>query len=249
MEIKPRIALGVLSLALSIAPAFGQGQAQNPPPPQQEQAQPAGPGGVRFGRQAGGPGGPGGPQMDGRSFRGPMGRRFGQRGRMGFGGRGMGARGLGGDAGFLSNPAVRQRLGITADQMTKFHQQDLDFQKAQIRDRADLQVKRIELNELLNANTPDRAAIDAKLQEVSAAQMASEKAAIDNRLAMRDILTPAQRQQLEQFRANGMQQGNGAAQAGPRPPAARGGGGAGRGPRPGGTPPPPGQTGQPPANQ
>jgi Spy/CpxP family protein refolding chaperone len=189
--------------------------------------------GSRFGRG----------RMGRQGFRGgQMRRRFGQRGPMG-----MGARGFGGQAGFLSNPAMRQRLGITPDQITKFHQQDLDFQKTQIRDRADLQVKRIELNELIAASTPDRAAINAKLQEVSAAQMASEKASIDNRLAMRDILTPAQRQQLEQLRTNGFQQGNGTAQSSPRPPAARGGGG--RGPRPGGTPPPPGQQGQAPPNQ
>ena len=190
----------------------------------------------------------GGGGMGRQDFRGgQMGRQFDQRGPMGMRGRGMGARGFGGQTGFLSNPAMRQRLGITADQITKFHQQDLDFQKTQIRDRADLQVKRIELNELIAASTPDRAAINAKLQEVSAAQMASEKAAIDNRLALRDILTPAQRQQLEQLRTNGFQQGNGTAQGSPRPPATRGGGG--RGPRPGGTPPPPGQQGQAPPNQ
>jgi Spy/CpxP family protein refolding chaperone len=183
--------------------------------------------------------------MDRGGFRGgPMRRGFGARGRTGFGGRGMGPRGAGGEAAFLNNPALRQRLGITPAQETKIHQQGLDFQKSQIRDRADVQVKRIELNELIAAANPDRAAIDAKLQEVSAAQMASEKAAIENRLAMRDILTPAQRQQLEQLRTNGFQQGNGTEQM-PARPAGRGG----RGPAARGTPPPAGQQGQTPPNQ
>lgn len=259
MDIKSRIALGVLAMAVSCAPVLAQGQQQNPPPSQQGQA-PA-PGNRGFMRQRGqmGPGGTNGPvgqrgQTDQRGFAGgrmgrqgfrggPMGRRFGARGRMGFGGRGMGSRGAGGEAAFLNNSALRQRLGITADQTAKLHQQALDFQKSQIRDQADLQVKRIELNELLAASNPDRTAINAKLQEVSAAQMASEKAAIDNRLAMRDILTPAQRQQLEQLRTNGFQQGNGTAQM-PARPAGRGG----RGPATRGTPPA-GQQGQAPPNQ
>ena len=128
--------------------------------------------------------------------------------------------------------------------MTTFHQQELDFQKARIHDTADLQVKRIELNELRSANNPDRNAIYAKLQEVSTAQMASEKSAIDNRLAMRAILTPAQRQRLQQMRDNGFQSGSGSGQAPPRP-AGRGG----RGPAQRGGPGPGAQPGQAPPNQ
>jgi periplasmic protein CpxP/Spy len=228
MEIKSRIAAGILALAVSCSGAIAQGQGgqgQNPPPPSEQgqmQGPPGGPGGRSFMRQGVGPMGPGG----------PMGRR----------GRGMGGRGFGG-GGFLNNPAMRQRLGITSDQAAKIHQQDLDFQKSQIRNRADLDVKRIELNELLAADNPDRSAINAKLQEVSAAQMASEKAGIDNRLALRDVLTPAQRTQLQQLRTNGPQ-------AGAATPAQPRAGGAGRGQR--GTPPPlsnPQGQPQPPTNQ
>jgi Spy/CpxP family protein refolding chaperone len=182
--------------------------------------------------------------MDRRGFEGgfeggPMDRSMGQRGRMGMRGWGMGRQGFG-RAGFLNNEAIRQRLGITSAQSAKIRQQDSDFQKSQIRDRADLQVKRIELDELLAADNPNRAAINVKLQEVSASQMALEKSAIDNRLALRDILTPAQRQQLQQLRTNGFQPG-GPAQT--PPGAARGG----RGPGQRGNPPPPNQQDQAPA--
>ena len=132
------------------------------------------------------------------------------RGRMGMGRMGMGGRGMGqgfGQGGFLNNPAIRQRLGITADQTAKIHQQDSDFQKSEIQGRAALQVKQIELRDLLAAANPDRAAIDAKVQEVGAAQTALEKSVVDHGLAVRDILTPAQRQQLQQLRANGFQAG------------------------------------------
>jgi len=130
------------------------------------------------------------------------------RGRMGFRGmrmRGMGFRGDGSGmrgralARLLDDPMIRQQLGVTADQAAKIRQQETDFEKAEIRNRADLQVRRLELNQLLSADKPDRAAVDSKIAEVSAAQAAMEKAAIDNRLNMRDALTPAQRQKLEQF--------------------------------------------------
>jgi len=142
----------------------------------------------------------------------------------------------------LSNPNVRQQLGVTADQAAKIRQQESDFRKTEIRNRADLEIKRMDLNDLLSADKPDRSAIDSKLQEISAAQLALEKSKIDNRLTMRDALTPAQRQKLQQMmmqRRQPMPGGN----AAPRGP--RGGGGSG-GP---GAAPPPNARGQAPPNQ
>lgn len=123
-------------------------------------------------------------------------------GRGGWGGRERGGRGFGGE-GLLHNPMIRQRLGITADQTGKIEQQETETRKTEIRGRADLEIRRIELDQLLRADNPDRSAIDAKLQEVGAAQMALEKARIDNRLAIEAILTPAQRKQLKDARENG----------------------------------------------
>ena len=99
----------------------------------------------------------------------------------------------------LENPMLRQQIGVSAEQAAKIRQQETDFEKTEIRNRADLQVKRLELNQLMSVDKPDRAAIDSKVAEVGAAQVAMEKAAIDNRLTMRDALTPAQRQRLEQI--------------------------------------------------
>lgn len=159
--------------------------------------------GGRRGFNAGPQGGPGtndfGPEGPG-GMRGRMGRRG-----MGMRGDGMGFRedGMRGLAlvRLLEDPMIRQQLGVSADQAAKIRQQETDFEKAEIRNRADLQVKRLELNELISADKPDRAAVDSKIQEVGAAQLAMEKSAIDNRLNMRDALTPAQRQKLEQFMA------------------------------------------------
>ncbi len=99
----------------------------------------------------------------------------------------------------LSDPDVRQQLGVTAAQAAKIRQQESDFQKTEIRNRAELQIKRMDLEDLLSADKPDRSAIESKLQEIGAAQIALEKSAINNWLTMQEALTPAQFQKLEQM--------------------------------------------------
>ena len=141
----------------------------------------------------------------------------------------------------LSDPSVRQQLGVTADQAAKIRQQESDFRKAEIRNRADLQIKRMDLEDLLSADKPDRSAIDSKLQEIGASQIALEKSAIDNRLNMQDALTPVQRQKLEQMMTQWRQPAPGGTSA-PRGPQ-----GVGRGGR--GTVPPPNIPGPAPRNQ
>jgi Spy/CpxP family protein refolding chaperone len=100
----------------------------------------------------------------------------------------------------VNNPAMREKLGITDEQAAKIRQQTFDFQKAEIRGRAEVQVKRLELNQLLTAANPDRAAIDQKLEQISAAQLAQRKLWVNYRLDMRAALTSEQRQKLQNLR-------------------------------------------------
>jgi Spy/CpxP family protein refolding chaperone len=106
----------------------------------------------------------------------------------------------------------------------------------EIRGRADLEVKQIDLRDLLSGDKPDRAAIEAKLQEISTARLALEKSAIDFRLNSRDALTPAQRDKLHQIMHDRRRPGGGPGPLGPN--------GAGRGGQRGSGPPakPQGQT-------
>jgi Spy/CpxP family protein refolding chaperone len=117
---------------------------------------------------------------------------------MGMRGFGMGPREFG-LARLLNDQAIRQQLGITDEQAATIRRQETDFRKSRIRDRADLEVKRIDLENLLAADKPDRAAIDSKLEEISATQLVLKKSAIHFRLAMRDAITPAQREKLHQL--------------------------------------------------
>ena len=99
--------------------------------------------------------------------------------------------------------------GISDEQAAKIRKQELDFRKTEIRGRADLEVKRIDLKALLAADTPDRGAINAKLQEISAAQLSLQKSSVDYRLSMRDAITPEQREKLRQLMRNRWQRDGG----------------------------------------
>ena len=188
MEIYSKAALAVLAVALSSAPMLAQDDPQDSPPDQQMTREGLGPRGPM---QPGGPGeeqGQWGQRHDGFGGGDHMGMR-------GFG-RGRGAFGL---ARLLNDPAIREKLGITAEQVGTIRKQESDFRKAEIRERADLEVKRVDLKDLLDADKPDRAAIDSKLQEISTARLALEKSAVHFRLTMREAITPEQREKLHQL--------------------------------------------------
>jgi Spy/CpxP family protein refolding chaperone len=213
-QMKLHTNVGAALAAAFMIPALALAQDPAPPPPDA-----AGRPGMGMHRQMMGDQGPWGGERRMTGAQQEWGRGHGM-GMHGWGGHGMGMRhrdGMG-MAFLANNPDMRKRLGITDDQATKIRQQSLEFRKAEIRSRADLQVKRLELRSLLASETPDRAAIDKTLQEVGAAQMALEKSAIDFHLAARTWLTPEQRQKLremrEQFRPGG--QGPRGGPAGPR---------------------------------
>jgi Spy/CpxP family protein refolding chaperone len=233
-----KLALATLVLALSCAPAFAQANPPDDPPAAPD---------------AGGPGGGmhrGGSGRDGGDWgRGRDGREWGRRDGRGFGGgRGMGMRGRGGRDGremmlgrLLSNPDIRDKIGVTADQAAKIRQQESDFRKIEIRGRADLEVKQIDLRDLMSADKPDRAAIDSKLTEISTARLALEKSAVTFRLNSREALTPDQRSKLRDLMRTRGDKNGGPGPGGPR------GGRAGR--RGGQAPPPPADGTKPPTGE
>lgn len=221
MHTQHKIALAFLSFALALPALQAKPRPQDDPPapnPDATQQQPPdGPGGPERwdgSRERGNWGGPGrngwnrGSGHDG--WRG---------GRMGMHGHGM----FGGDlllARLVNDPSLREQLGITADQAAKIRQQTLGFRESEIRGRADIQIKQLELNDLLAADNPNHDAIDQKLEEISAAQLAQAKAAVDFHLAMHSALTPEQRQKLQQMQESFHRHGSGAnrrAPAGMRP--------------------------------
>jgi Spy/CpxP family protein refolding chaperone len=198
MGIYSKTAFAVVALALSCSPLLAQDGPQDPPAGQQGPRD--GFGGLRRGSFGSG----GSSENQGR-----WGHRHGGFGRDGRrGGRHFGFTRL------LNDPSIRQQAGITDEQAATIRKQELDFRKTEIRGRADLQVKRLDLKDLLAADKPDRAAINTKLQEISAAQLSLQKSSIDYRLSMRDAITPAQREKLRQLMRDRRQRGGGSGRAG-----------------------------------
>jgi Spy/CpxP family protein refolding chaperone len=211
MQFCSKATLAVLALALSFTPALAQAQGDPQDPPVQQQGRRDGFGqrGPMGNMRTMGPGGDDGARW------GRMRGGFERGGRMGGRGFGMSQREFG-LMGALRDPDIRKQVGITDEQFAKIRGQESDFRKTEIRDRADLQVKRIDLQDLISADKPDRAAIDSKLEEISASQLALEKAAVDYRLDMRDAITPAQRDKLRELMRDRRQRG-GAGPGGPGP--------------------------------
>jgi len=125
----------------------------------------------------------------------------------GFGHRGMAwgraGRGFGGGERLLrlaDNPRMRTYLNLTDEQVSRLHRIGVDAQKTAVQTRANLQLRRIEMRELLRADNPDQNAILKKVDEVSAlrAQMARQN--IQTLLAARNVLTPDQQKKLRSVR-------------------------------------------------
>jgi Spy/CpxP family protein refolding chaperone len=197
MNIRNKLGLAALALAISCGPMVAQDAPQGPPP-----------GANRGQVQRGGPGGPKGPgEMHSRPAH-ARGERWERRRNFSL-------------ARLLSDPQIQQKVGVTADQVAKIRQEESTFRKTEIRQRADVAVQRIDLRDLLAAQTPDRSAIDAKLQQVSAAQLAMEKSRIDFQLNMKQALTPDQREKLRQALRERWQARRGGRGEGPGRPGAR----------------------------
>lgn len=213
MHMRKTLSLALLAGALAIPAIYAQGPGtdggQSAPeagPWQHRQMGPGGPEGKRFG----------GDGWDSQRGRGGHAGFRGMRGRHHRMGESMLAR-------IAADPAARERLGLTPEQTTKITQETFEFRKARIRNRADVELKRVELQNLMRSETPDRAAIDKKLDELAAARVAEAKTAVHYRLAMREVLTPEQRQKLRAMMQEHRRRGQGPPQGAPRGP---------RGPRP-----------------
>lgn len=101
----------------------------------------------------------------------------------------------------LDGPRLKQELGLSDQQLGDLRKLRLDQRRAAIRRRADAQLARLELQELMRAASVDEKAVQARVKELAELQAGALRARVDAQLAMRKLLTPEQRQKLEQLRA------------------------------------------------
>ncbi len=190
------------------------------------------------------PGNPGFPQMAQGPMRGMQGAGMQRPGMQGAGMRGMNeprmmpGRPGGGPGNAISEimrPEIQKELGVTAEQRQKLEDIRFNAEKESIQRRAAMQVQRMELQRLVDADNPDRAAVDKKIQEVAQEEAALMKASINAGLNAKAVLTAEQRAKLAQFRQrrmerNGPPQGN--SEMMPGRPAPKTGSGRDRVPQP-----------------
>jgi len=140
-----------------------------------------------------------------------------------------------------NNPRIAAALKLT-DEQRKAMDGILYAHREKLIDlQADLEKADLAMQPLMNADTPDQAAIEAQIDRVVAARAALEKANADFLLDIRMKLTPDQWKQVKAFRNGGMRGMHGQMHHGPQ---GRGAWGHGM-QRPGGQfhrPMPPGQT-------
>jgi Spy/CpxP family protein refolding chaperone len=102
----------------------------------------------------------------------------------------------------LDGDRVKGLLGLTDEQATRLRQITVETEKAAIKTKADLAVRRIELRELLRADNPDRDTVMKKVKEVSDLTGQLMQQHVQALLSAKTILTPEQQKKMREFSAN-----------------------------------------------
>lgn len=87
---------------------------------------------------------------------------------------------------------MMQKLDLTDEQSKKIEDIRYQHQKKAIALRADLESGRLDLGRLMRADQPDRRAIEAQIDKLSATRTTLEKDRVGQLLEMRAVLTPEQ---------------------------------------------------------
>lgn len=114
-------------------------------------------------------------------------------------GRGRGY-GMGHGMGFYNNPILSSPLLNLSDaQVEKIRKLRTDFQTGRISETSKLDIKEIELDELLSAESPDLKAVNAKIDEIAVQKANLMKKSVEHRKKIMDILTPEQKEMLKKL--------------------------------------------------
>jgi Spy/CpxP family protein refolding chaperone len=191
---RKKIAIGTLGLMVLLAAAIVTWAQEGPPPgpdPGERQHQFGGGGPHEWGK---GPSEEGGHrEFGGRGWGGPEGHRMGIH--RGFGGEGL--------TRLAENPHVRQYLGLTDDQVARLHKIGVDSEMASVKIRSDMELRHIELRELMRADNPDQSAIISKLDEINGLRGKMDKQRVQTLFSARGVLTPDQIAKVKAFMEHG----------------------------------------------
>jgi Spy/CpxP family protein refolding chaperone len=115
-----------------------------------------------------------------------------------------------GDQAPMGGPmAMMQKLNLTEQQQAQIRKLHVDFQKKQIQNQAKIKLARLDLSQMLQADKPDRPAIEKIIRDISSLETDTKLARVDQMLAIRNVLTPDQLKTWKEQRMNrrGMMRG------------------------------------------
>jgi Spy/CpxP family protein refolding chaperone len=92
---------------------------------------------------------------------------------------------------------MQAELGLSDDQVAQLQKMRSDGRSQAIRRRADLRIAQGELHDLLRAPAVDEKAIAVKVKQVTDLQAAATRSRVEQRLALRQVLTPDQLAKME----------------------------------------------------
>jgi len=102
----------------------------------------------------------------------------------------------------LDSDRVRSYLGLEGPQVERLRQIALETEKANVKTRADIEVRSIELREALRSDKPDRDAILKNVQEISDLRGALMKSYVEAVLSAKAVLSPEQQRKIMLFIEN-----------------------------------------------
>lgn len=159
---------------------------------------------------------------------GPEGKRAMGQGGPG-GGAAMGARIL---QRLLDNPEKMKEFGITEAQASSLQSSFYELEKKMVTLESDAELAQIELRRLMDADAPDKDAVLAAVEKAGAARTAIQKAQVEQRLAVRDVLGDETMNKIKKMVGDRMRQSRGPDDDEDRPRGPRGEGrGEGKGGR------------------
>jgi Spy/CpxP family protein refolding chaperone len=197
------LSLGLILVLTAVIPAQSGMMGQRPMGPSEGGSE-AAPGGMMGQRGMGmmgqgGMGGMGGMGQGGMGGMGMMGPQMMQqmmRGMMGGGMQGM-PEGMGTPRPSQMVRMLKAELGLSDEQTKQLTQILFQATKTSIKQRADIRVAELELRELLEADPVDMAQVEAKLKAIEGLRTALRLALIKTHEQAKGLLTPEQRQKLE----------------------------------------------------
>lgn len=126
---------------------------------------------------------------------------------MGGGGMGPGGMGMGRGGWFMHRghfgPMLARELDLTPQQIEKMKASRDAQQRKAIQARADIQIARLDLRKLMEADKPDAKAIEAQIDRIAGLRAGLEKSHVAAMLDFRASLTPEQQKKLRDLHERG----------------------------------------------